>query len=160
MQIIKEFKQQQHDLRKKDIEIIWLKQKIIERMLQRSESNCIIQKQLEKKIFKNKSMSEIVINKGVVNINIHSENLEKNIISSYCKECDIIKVENLDAINEESTLVKKNNIGNEEVITQRNQTYKLIQQTEHLKQTMNILKEETDNIDNMKKKLVVLYFLL
>ncbi|EZA50284.1 hypothetical protein X777_11295, partial [Ooceraea biroi] len=154
-QIIKKFAKQQQDLQKKDFEITSLKQKVAKHILQRNKSNCMIQKQLRKKVLK-KRILETIINKRDIKINNHRENLValKNKSFSYCEECDIMKIENPNLINKKSVLVKENDAQNEELTTQQDLTYKLIRQIEYLEQTINILKQETDNIDDMKKKLM------
>jgi hypothetical protein len=129
-------------------------------MSERNKNNYIIQKQLRKKICKKeKILEETVINKRNIELNSHHENFITlgNEIFSYRKEYDTMKIENFN-INEKDILIKQNNTRNEELSTQRDETYKLIHQIEQLKQTINTLKDETDNMDNIRKKLVLISY--
>jgi len=159
MEIIKEFTKKQQDLQEKDLEITELKERITN-MSQCNKSNYIIQKQLKKKQCKRERMLEkTVINKRNIELNRHHENFITldNEIFSYRKEYDIMKIENSN-INEKDIVIKQNNAQNEELAIQRDQSCKLIHQIEHLKQTVNILKDETRNMDNIKKKLVLISY--
>jgi len=61
-------------------------------------------------------------------------------------------------INEKDIIIKQKNARNEELSIQRDETYKLIHQIKQLKQTINTLKDETDNMDNIRKKLVLISY--
>lgn len=104
-------------------------------MLQRGEGDCMIQEQIRKRMLEKEKVLEAVINKRDSEI----ETLHEDLLS--------LKSENVD-------LFDTNTAQNEELRVQRDQMRKLNQQIDDLQQTINILKEETNNIDNMRKKLV------
>ncbi|XP_070162417.1 putative leucine-rich repeat-containing protein DDB_G0290503 [Polyergus mexicanus] len=137
VQIVKEFAKQQQELQKKDLEITKLKQKVAEHMLQRGEGDCMIQEQIRKRMLEKEKVLEAVINKRDSEI----ERLHEDLLS--------LKSENVD-------LFDTNTAQNEELRVQRDQMRKLNQQIDDLQQTINILKQETNNVDNMRKKLMEL----
>jgi len=158
VQIVKEFSRQQQELQKKDLEITELKQKVAEHMLRRGEGDCAIQEQLRKKMLEKEKVLETIINKRdskIERLREHLSSLESDIFS-YRAECDALKVENAELVDAKSLLSKKNDSLNEELRAQRDQMRKLIQQIDDLRQTVDVLKEETNNVENMKKKLVIL----
>lgn len=156
MQIVKEFARQQQELQKKNHEITELKQKVAEHMLRRGEGDCAIQEQLRKRMLEKEKMMEAAINNRDAEIEKLHEHLIvlENKISFYRVECDTLKAENADLVELRRALSKENDAQNEELRAQREQICKLTQQIEVLKQTINILKKETENIDDMRKKLV------
>lgn len=156
MQIIKEFTKQQQELQKKNLEITELKQKVAEHMLRRGEGDCAIQEQLRKKLLEREKVLEATINKRdlkIEKLREHLVALESDTIS-YRTKCDAFKIENADLVNAKNLLLKENDAQSEELKTQRDQICKLIQQVDGLKQTVDVLREETNNAENMKKKLV------
>lgn len=158
MQIVKEFTRQQQELQKKDLEITELKQKVAEHVLRRGEGDCAIQEQLRKKMLEKERVLEAIINKRdskIERLHEHLATLESDIFS-YRVECDALKIENADLVNARNLLSKENVAQNEELRAQRDQIRKLTQQIDDLKQIIDALKEETNNVENMKKKLVVL----
>lgn len=104
-------------------------------MLQRGEGDCMIQKQIRKRMLEKEKVLEVIINKRDSEI----ERLHKDLLA--------LESENVN-------LFDTNTAQNEEIRVQREQMRKLNQQIDDLQQTINTLKEETDNIDDMKKKLV------
>lgn len=157
MQIIKEFSRQQQELQKKDLEITELKQKVAEHM-RRGEGDCAIQEQLKKKMLEREKVLEAIINKRdskIERLHEHLTALESDNFS-YRAERDALKVENADLVNAKSLLSKKNDAQSEELRAQRDQICKLTQQIDDLKQMVDELKEETNNVENMKKKLVTI----
>lgn len=104
-------------------------------MLQRGEGDCMIQEQIRKRMLEKEKVLEAIINKRDSEI----ERLHK----------DLLALE-----NENVNLFDTNTTQNEELREQREQVRKLNQQIDDLQQTINTLKEETSNIDNMRKKLV------
>ncbi|XP_020280362.1 putative leucine-rich repeat-containing protein DDB_G0290503 isoform X2 [Pseudomyrmex gracilis] len=156
VQIVKEFARQQQELQKRDHEIAELKQKVTEHMLRRGEGDCAIQEQLRKRMLEKEKMMEIAINNRDTEIEKLHEHLTvlENKISFYRVECDTLKIENANLVELRRALTKENDARNEKLRAQREQICKLNQQIEVLKQTINILKTETENIDDMRKKLI------
>lgn len=109
-------------------------------MLQRGEGDCMIQEQIRKRMLEKEKMLEAVINKRDSEI----ERLHKDLLA--------LENENVDFFD-------TNTAQNEELKVQRDQIRKLNQQIDVLQQTISILKEETNNIDSMRKELVALLFL-
>lgn len=141
MQIIKEFTRQQQELQKKDLKITELKQKVAEHTLRRGEGDCAIQEQLRKKMLEKEKVLEAIISKRdskIERLHGHLTALESDNLS-YRAECDMLKI--------------KNEAQSEELRAQRDQ---LTQQINELRQTVDVLNEETNNAENMKKKLVIL----
>lgn len=163
VQIIKEFTRQQQELQKKDLEITELKQKVAEHVLRRGEGDCAIQEQLRKKMLEKEKVLEAIINKRdskIERLHEHLTALESDIFS-YRAERDALKVENADLANAKSLLSTEIDAQSEKLRAQRDQIRKLTQQMDDLGQMVDVLKEETNNVENMKKKLVtLLYFCL
>ncbi|XP_036149734.1 early endosome antigen 1-like [Monomorium pharaonis] len=154
VQIVKEFTRQQHELQKKDLEITELKQKVAEHVLRRGEGDCAIQEQLRKKMLEKERVLETIINKRdstIERLHEHLASLESDIVS-YRAECDALKVENTDLVNAKNLLSKENNAQSEELRAQKNQICELIKQIHDLQQTVDVLKEETNNVENMRKE--------
>lgn len=157
MQIVREYAKQQQELQKKDLEITELKQKVAENTSRRGAGDCAIQEQLRKRMQDKEKVLEAVISKRDSEIEGLHEHLAvlENQISAYRAECDALKNENTDLVNAETALSKESKEQSEELRTQRDQICKLIQQIDDLTRTTNILKVEVNNIDDMKKRLVV-----
>lgn len=156
MQIVKEFARQQQELQRKEHEITELKQKVTEQTLRRGEGDCAIQEQLRKRMLEKEKMMEAAINnrdREIEKLHEHLTVLE-NKTSSYRAERDTLRAENADLVELRRALSKENDAQSEELRAQREQICRLTQQIDVLKQTINILKKDTENIDDMRKKLV------
>lgn len=153
MQIVKEFTKQQQELQRKDLEITELKQQVAEHVLRRGEGDCMIQEQLRKRLAEKEQALE-AINKRDTEIEKLREHLIalESELSSHRVERDTLKIENADLLNARSVLSRENDERNEKLRAQREQMCKLMQQMEESKRTIDVLKEETDNVDGMRKK--------
>lgn len=140
----------------KDLEITELKQKVAEQMLRRGEGDCAIQEQLRKKMLEKEKVLENVISQRDSEIGRLREHLDasENRIAAYRAQCDTLRNENADLVDTRSALSKENEARCEELRAQRDQMRELLRQTDDLKLTVVALKEETSNIDVMRKKLV------
>lgn len=152
-QIVKEFARQQQKLQKKDLEITELKQQVAEHMLRRGEGDCMIQEQQRRRTMEKEKALEAMNQKDIEieKLREHLIALESE-ISSHRIQYDTLKIENADLLNARNILSRENNEQNEKLRAEREQMCKLMQQIEDLKQTIGVLKEETDNVDNMRKK--------
>ncbi|XP_011695060.1 PREDICTED: early endosome antigen 1-like [Wasmannia auropunctata] len=156
VQIVKEYAKQQHELQKKDLEITELKQKVAEHVLRRGEGDCAIREQLRKKMLEKERLLEAVISKRDSKIERLREHLTalENDILSYRTECDTLKLENAELVDAKSALSRENDAQGEEMRAQRDQMRKLTQQIDDLRRTVDVLREETNNVENMRKKLI------
>ncbi|KYN02680.1 hypothetical protein ALC62_06480 [Cyphomyrmex costatus] len=156
VQIIKEYTRQQQELQKKDLEITELKQKVAEHILRRGEGDCAIKEKLRKKMLKKEKVLEAIISKRnskIERLHGHLTTLENDNFS-YRAECDALKVENAHLIDAKNLHLKKNNALNEELKAQRDHICELTLQIDELRQTIDVLKEETNNVECMKEKLI------
>jgi len=151
--IVKEFARQQQELHKKNLEITELKQQVEEHVSRRGEGDCMIQEQLRKRMAEKEKALE-AINKRDTEIERLREHLIalESEISSHRIEYDILKIENADLLDARNTLSKEKDEQNEELRAQREEMCELMRQIEDLKRTIGVLKEETDNVDDMRKK--------
>nr|XP_012232770.1 PREDICTED: polyamine-modulated factor 1-binding protein 1-like [Linepithema humile] len=153
VQIVKEFARQQQELQKKDLEITELKQQVAEHMLRRGEGDCMIQEQLKRRMVEKEKALEAINKRDseIERLREHLIALESK-ISSHRIEYDTLKIENADLLNARSVLSKEKDEQNEKLRAQREQMCNLMQQIEDLKQTIGVLKEETDNVDDIRKQ--------
>lgn len=159
---MKELTKQQHELQKRDHQIVELKRQVEEHVSRRGEGDCVIQEQFRRKLLEKEKDMESVINKKDSNIATLQEHLDQleNEISIYRAKCDTLEIENIDLINKKDHLSKKNNTQSKELVIQTDRIRSLIEQVNNLEQNVGILKEETANIEDMREKLVIFFIFI
>lgn len=156
MQIVKEHAKQRQELLKKDLEITELRQKVTEHMLRRGEGDCAMQEQLRKRMLEKEKALEAVIgdkDSEIARLREHLGALEER-IGGYREERDTLKQENADLINARSALAKENEARREELRAQSDQMRELTKQIDDLGLTIDVLRKEADDINDLRTKFV------